>query len=132
ARQFGLRIVEPRPALVPLTFDAQAWQPFAALAGISLPARAACNGMAFDEDLLFTHRGLSGPAILQISSYWNPRDALAIDLVPARSPSEFDATLLERKRSSRQTLAHVLHEWLPARLADEWTRVCALPADQRI
>ncbi len=132
ARQFGLRIVEPRPALVPLTFDGQAWQPFAALAGIALPARIRCNGMSFDEDLLFTHRGLSGPAILQISSYWNPRDTLAIDLVPALSADAFDGTLLERKRISRQTLAHVLREWLPARLAEEWTRARAPSADQRI
>jgi predicted Rossmann fold flavoprotein len=132
ARQFGLRVVEPRPALVPLTFDGQAWQPFAALAGIALPAQVACNGTAFDEDLLFTHRGLSGPAILQISSYWNARDALTIDLVPALTPAAFNAALLERKRSTRQTLARVLSEWLPARLAEEWTRGRAPLADQRI
>ncbi|MGL6113230.1 MAG: NAD(P)/FAD-dependent oxidoreductase, partial [Rubrivivax sp.] len=74
ARQFGHRIVEPRPGLVPLTFDAAGWAPFAALAGLSLEvAIAAGSGKAraqFFEDLLFTHRGLSGPAVLQVSSYW--------------------------------------------------------------
>lgn len=80
ARQFGLKIVEPRPALVPLVFDAQAWQPFALLAGLALEIRieaAPVEGAsrrtqppAFLEDVLFTHRGLSGPAVLQISSYW--------------------------------------------------------------
>ena len=74
ARQFGLRVVEPRPALVPLTFDAEAWQPFAQLAGAAHEVRVTCGGGAFDDHLLFTHRGLSGPAILQISSYWNPRE----------------------------------------------------------
>jgi predicted flavoprotein YhiN len=80
ARQFGLRIVETRPALVPLTFDAERWRPFASLAGVSLEVRVRCNDGDFAEDLLFTHRGLSGPAILQISSYWNPHDAIEIDL----------------------------------------------------
>ncbi|HET9208201.1 MAG TPA: aminoacetone oxidase family FAD-binding enzyme, partial [Burkholderiaceae bacterium] len=80
ARQFGLRVVEPQPALVPLTFAD--WQPFTPLAGVSLAVRIGCNGMAFDEDLLFTHRDLSGPAILQISSYWNPGATLTLDLAP--------------------------------------------------
>src|SRR5690606_22987405 len=100
ARQFGLKVVEPRPALVPLTFDAQQWQPFSALAGVALevgvqvrddaiPAgksgpqsRKAGGTMRFTEDLLFTHRGLSGPAILQISSFWNPGRELTLDLAP--------------------------------------------------
>ena len=76
ARQFGHRIVETRPALVPLTFAAAEWQPLVALAGVALPARvrtgAGATSGEFLEDLLFTHRGLSGPAILQISSYWRP------------------------------------------------------------
>src|SRR5512135_3502261 len=85
ARQFGLRVVEPRPALVPLTFDAEAWRPFAELAGVACEVRVSCGEGRFDEDLLFTHRGLSGPAILQISSYWNPREPIQIDLVPSMS-----------------------------------------------
>src|SRR3954471_6677043 len=76
AQQFGLRVVQPRPALVPLTFDGEAWAPFAQLAGLALPVRIETGTkkerIAFDEDLLFTHRGLSGPAVLQISSYWKP------------------------------------------------------------
>ncbi len=68
ARQFRLRIVEPRPALVPLTFDSKEWAPFVPLAGVALEVDARCGGGRFDEDLLFTHRGLSGPAILQIST----------------------------------------------------------------
>ena len=76
AEQFGLRLVTPRPALVPLTFGGEAWAPYAELAGLALPVRietgARKEKTAFLEDLLFTHRGLSGPAVLQISSYWKP------------------------------------------------------------
>ncbi|HSX92791.1 MAG TPA: aminoacetone oxidase family FAD-binding enzyme, partial [Hydrogenophaga sp.] len=86
AAQFGLRVVEPRPALVPLTFDGAAWTPYAGLAGLALPVRIETGGkkdrMAFDEDLLFTHRGLSGPAVLQISSYWEPGAPLRLNLAP--------------------------------------------------
>jgi predicted Rossmann fold flavoprotein len=88
ARQFGHRVVEPRPALVPLSFDAAQWAPFAALAGVSLPVRigtgAGRQAGEFHEDLLFTHRGLSGPAVLQISSFWRAGQALRIDLHPAQ------------------------------------------------
>ena len=87
ARQFGLRVVEPRPALVPLTFDGEAWAPFAQLAGLALPVRietgAKKERVAFDEDLLFTHRGLSGPAVLQISSYWREASRSASTWRPA-------------------------------------------------
>jgi len=120
ARQFGLRVVEPRPALVPLTFDSQAWKPFAELAGVSCAVRVRSGAGEFDEDLLFTHRGLSGPAVLQISSYWNPRSALQIDLLPARRQSEVEADLLTAKRDSRQGAATALAAWLPRRLAETW------------
>lgn len=121
ARRFGLSVVEPRPALVPLTFDAEAWAPFAELAGLSLPVRIATGeGKArgqFDEDLLFTHRGLSGPAVLQISSYWRDGQALRLDLAPGvRLGSE----LTQRKATSRRRLSNELATWLPARLADLW------------
>src|SRR5690606_37867017 len=83
ARQFGLKIIEPRPALVPLTFDQQSWKPFAELSGLAVPARLETGQGKrrgqFDEDLLFTHRGLSGPGILQISSYWEPDTPIHID-----------------------------------------------------
>ena len=132
ARQFGLRIVEPRPALVPLTFDADAWQPFAQLAGVAHEVRVTCGGGSFDEDLLFTHRGLSGPAILQISSYWNPRDAIQIDLVPSMSQNALTEALLQLKRSSRQTVPNALATLLPRRLAEQWSLIQGHAADQRI
>jgi predicted Rossmann fold flavoprotein len=131
ARQFGLRIVEPRPALVPLTFDAELWRPFASLAGISLEVRVRCDAGDFVEDLLFTHRGLSGPAILQISSYWNPRDAIAIDLAPGEAGDALAAGMLELKRSSRQTVANALAVLLPRRLAEEWSKLQGV-GEQRV
>ena len=132
ARQFGLRIVEPRPALVPLTFDAEAWKPFAELAGVSLEVRVGCNGGVFDEDLLFTHRGLSGPAILQISSYWNPRDELQIDLLPGISHTGLDEELLRLKRASRQSLDNAVSTLLPRRLAEQWIRLQRYAPERRI
>ena len=121
ARQFGHRIVPTRPALVPLTFDAQAWAPFASLAGASLPVHietgAGRQRMSFHEDLLFTHRGLSGPAVLQISSYWAPGSALRVDLTPGM---DLQATLRAAKAASRRLLANELAGLLPARLADAW------------
>ena len=89
ARQFGHRIIETRPALVPLTFDAAQWAPFVDLAGLSLEARvetgeAKARG-EFLEDLLFTHRGLSGPAILQISTFWKPGTPIRLDLAPTQA-----------------------------------------------
>jgi predicted Rossmann fold flavoprotein len=131
ARQFGLRIVETRPALVPLTFDAERWRPFASLAGISLEVSVRCNGGEFTEDLLFTHRGLSGPAILQISSYWNPRDAIEIDLAPEQPDAALAASLLEMKRGSRQTVVNALATLLPRRLAEEWSTLQGV-GEQRI
>ncbi|MFP8835475.1 NAD(P)/FAD-dependent oxidoreductase [Hydrogenophaga sp. XSHU_21] len=122
ARQFGLTVVEPRPALVPLTFDAAQWAPYAELAGLSLPVRIDTGDkkarMAFDEDLLFTHRGLSGPAVLQISSYWAPGAALHIDLAPQTDLAE---ALADAKRRSRKRVANELAAWVPTRLADTWT-----------
>jgi predicted Rossmann fold flavoprotein len=132
ARQFNLRIVEPRPALVPLTFDAESWRPFAELAGVAHEVRVMCNSGSFDEDLLFTHRGLSGPAILQISSYWNPRDAIRIDLVPSMSKHALIEALLQLKRSSRQTVPNALATLLPRRLAEQWSALQGHAADQRI
>jgi hypothetical protein len=132
ARQFGLRIVETRPALVPLTFEADAWKSFSELAGVSLAVRVRCNDGVFDEDLLFTHRGLSGPAILQISSYWNPRDELEIDLAPGFSARELDEAMLRLKRSSRQTLDNALTTLLPRRLAEQWSRLRGHAPERRI
>ena len=132
ARQFGLRIVEPRPALVPLIFDASAWQPFASLAGIALKVRVCARGGSFEEDLLFTHRGLSGPAILQISSYWNPSEAIAIDLVPGVGGDGLAEQLFALKRSSGQTVGNALTNILPHRLAQEWLGLRGVDTGARI
>lgn len=122
AQQFGLRVVQPRPALVPLTFDGEAWAPFAQLAGLALPVRISTGQkkerIAFDEDLLFTHRGLSGPAVLQISSYWREGTPLLVDLAPG---ADLAHELLQAKARSRKLLANELAQWVPSRLADAWT-----------
>lgn len=119
AKQFGLKLVEPRPALVPLTFDHAAWEPFIPLAGIALEVDIETgdkkSGMRFREDLLFTHRGLSGPAVLQISSFWQPGTALTLNLLPEMDVAQ---TLIEGKTSIKKNLGNLLSQWLPARLAE--------------
>nr|WP_186827599.1 NAD(P)/FAD-dependent oxidoreductase [Comamonas testosteroni] len=123
AQQFSLPLVERTPGLVPMTFDGEAWQPYAQLAGLALPVEISTGSkkerMAFNEDLLFTHRGLSGPAVLQISSYWKPGTPLAINLAPEVN---FEAELLAAKTRSRKLIANELAQWLPARLADAWVQ----------
>jgi len=132
ARQFGLRVVETRPALVPLTFDPAEWAPFAPLAGVSLEVHAQCDGGRFDEDLLFTHRGLSGPAILQVSTFWNPGAEIALNLAPQFAGDALADELVAMKRSSRQTLANALAGLLPRRLADGWLSSQGVDGGQRI
>jgi predicted Rossmann fold flavoprotein len=121
ARQFDLSIVPTRAALVPLTFDELAWQPFAQLSGLSLPVAIATgtkkDRMEFLEDLLFTHRGLSGPGVLQISSYWQPGAPIRINLSPTR---DLIAALLQAKGKSRKRIANELSAELPSRLVDTW------------
>ena len=121
ARQFGHTIQETRPALVPLTFDPVTWAPFAALSGLSLEVRVETGSSkakgAFLEDLLFTHRGLSGPAILQISSFWHAGTPLRLNLAPDR---DLAAELLQAKRDSRRILGNELAELIPRRLAEAW------------
>ncbi|RJG02072.1 NAD(P)/FAD-dependent oxidoreductase [Noviherbaspirillum sedimenti] len=133
ARQFDLRLVEPRPALVPLTFDAQAWQAFVPLAGIALEVAIETGEKKtrghFLEDLLFTHRGLSGPAVLQISSYWQPGTPLTINLAPQEDLAEL---LLQAKAGSKKNLANTLAQWLPARLAESWLQVQGMQGDARL
>ncbi|MFM8546315.1 MAG: NAD(P)/FAD-dependent oxidoreductase, partial [Betaproteobacteria bacterium] len=120
ARQFGHRVVEPRPALVPLVFDATSWQPFAELAGIANPVRArAADSPLFEEDLLFTHRGLSGPAVLQVSSFWRPGQELHIDLLNGEDARAWLAGL--RAGAGRRPLAAALADRLPRRLAQLWS-----------
>ncbi len=125
AKQFDLQIVEPRPGLVPLTFDGPSWEAFVPLAGIALEVEVSTGGSGkgkgkaqrghFREDLLFTHRGLSGPAILQISSYWQPGTPIVLDLLPEMDVAE---ELIAMKTTVRKQLGNVLAQWLPARLAD--------------
>ena len=121
ARQFGLKVVPPRPALVPLTFGGADWAPYAQLAGLALPVGIATGTkkarIGFTEDLLFTHRGLSGPAVLQISSYWQPGTPLTIDFAPG---VDMPAALAEAKRDSRRQVANELAAHMPARLAEAW------------
>jgi predicted Rossmann fold flavoprotein len=121
ARQFGHRIVEPRPALVPLTFSAASWAPFVALAGLSLAVRVETgtgkHRTQFTEDLLFTHRGLSGPAILQISTPWQPNTPIRIDLAPG---AVLGTRLLEAKQGSKRKLVNELADLIPRRLAEAW------------
>lgn len=119
AQQFGIKVIEPRPALVPLTFDAASWEPFVPLSGISLEVDIETGDkkdkVVFREDLLFTHRGLSGPAVLQISSYWQAGQAIRINLLP-----EYDVAqeLIDAKSTSKKNLANYLSAYLPTRLAE--------------
>ena len=117
ARQFGLRVVEPRPALVPLTLGSADRQILAPLSGISIDALARAGKQQFRENVLVTHQGLSGPAILQISSYWKPGEPISIDLLPDSSASE----LLARELTSSRELKTILGQHWPARFAQAWT-----------
>ena len=121
AQQFGLRLVTRRPGLVPLTFDDKEWAPYASLAGLSLPVSietgAKKTRMRFDEDLLFTHRGLSGPAVLQISSYWHEGQPLHLNLAPQ---ADIEGSLMQAKVRSKKLIANELGAWVPNRLADAW------------
>lgn len=129
ARKFGHRIVEMRPALVPLTFDPAIWGPFSSLAGLSLQVEVATGkGKTrgrFVEDLLFTHRGLSGPAILQISSFWQAGHSLTIDLSPGE---QLAALLHDSKQHSHRQLGNEMAQHLPQRLAQAWLEQQALDA----
>ena len=131
ARQFGHAIVEPRPALVPLVFDATEWAPFVALSGVSLEVEISSGGgkqrARFVEDLLFTHRGLSGPAVLQASSYWQPGETLEIAFVPG---TDWPETLARAKATSRRQLGNELASHLPQRLAQAWLARGGLPEDR--
>ncbi|NBV60703.1 MAG: NAD(P)/FAD-dependent oxidoreductase [Rhodobacteraceae bacterium] len=122
ATQFGHTLTQTRPALVPFTFSDT---PFAAISGTATPARASAGGASFDEAVLFTHRGLSGPAILQISSYWREGCTITLDLDP-------EGTLLaalraERQAAGRKHLSNALSQHLPARLVQHLAQ--KLPAD---
>ena len=118
AAQFGLRLVERRPALVPLTFGREDQRKFGGLAGVSTEVVARAGGRSFRDKLLFTHRGLSGPAVLQASSYWRPGEEVKIDLLPG---VDVEAAMAERRSAGdRRPVRSLVGEWLPKRLADRW------------
>ncbi len=119
ASQFGLRITKLQPGLVPLTLPPESLETLGSLSGVSIPVRAKHEGIDFPEALLFTHRGLSGPAVLQISSYLQPGESPSFDLIPEKNAGEF----LKVHRHSFQTPAGILAAEWPRRLADAW---CAL------
>jgi predicted Rossmann fold flavoprotein len=125
AKQFGHSLIELRPALAPLTFDETDWQPFAHLAGLALPVTISTGEKkaktqqyaSFDEDLLFTHRGLSGPGVLQISSFWREGTPIRMNLCPSVKLQEH---LSRAKQTSRKLIANELGALLPSRLAESW------------
>lgn len=119
AEQFGLKIVPPRAALVPLSFDPEALAQYGDLSGLSLDAEVSCHNGSFREALLLTHRGLSGPAILQVSSYWqngSAKEPIHINVLP--DPAVVD--WLTEQRSSRIQFNNLLSERLPRRFAQQW------------
>ncbi|MGH9550746.1 MAG: NAD(P)/FAD-dependent oxidoreductase, partial [Terriglobales bacterium] len=123
ARQFGLEIRETRPGLVPLLFGVDDGRHYADLAGVSAEVIAACDGQRFREKMLITHRGLSGPAILQISTYWNTPESISIDLAPQQ---EVTAQLLESAAPRNiGSLRAALRRFLPNRFADRWLEIHA-------
>jgi len=119
ARQFGLKIQEALPALVPFTLSRQTQRELSTLSGVSIDASVSCQGQQFRENILITHRGLSGPAILQISSYWLPGLPVTINLLPDHNALE----LLREQENRDMELANFLSQFLPRRFAHAW---CAL------
>lgn len=119
AKQFGLHVVPCKPGLVPFVLSEKDREMFSSLAGVSVDATVSCNKMQFRENILFTHKGLSGPAILQISSYWSPGDTVTIDLLP-----EIDilATLM-RNRQEKILVGSLLVDYLPKRFVQKWGEV---------
>ncbi|MEO5677197.1 MAG: NAD(P)/FAD-dependent oxidoreductase [Usitatibacter sp.] len=120
AEQFGLAVVPPKPALVPLSLAPELLAAYGELAGVSLECEVACGAGRFRENLLFTHRGISGPAILQVSSYWQQAGAaepIRINLLPGMDARAWIAS----QRRSKSTLATLLGERLPKRFAQQWT-----------
>ena len=116
ARQFGLKIIEPQPALVPLVFEKNT-KNFGQLAGVSVDAVVSTGNQAFRENILFTHRGLSGPAILQISNYWRKDETVSINLTPNADALE----ILEQNKANKQNLDNFLSRFLPNRFAEIFT-----------
>src|SRR5215213_9156578 len=121
ARQFGLKVLNPEPALVPFTLARGDLDAFKNLSGVSVHAAVSARGAEFVENILFTHRGLSGPAVLQISSYWSRGEAVSIDLMPGLEA----LGLLERERASAAEVSAVLARHMPKRFAQSWCELYA-------
>jgi predicted Rossmann fold flavoprotein len=134
ARQFGLAIREPWPALVPLTFGGEDRKRYCDLAGVSTDVVASCDGHRFREKMLITHRGLSGPAILQISSYWKKPDAVMIDLAPDRDvTASLPRTLTAAKSAFRGVLANRFADrWLDLHLPVSWTNRALVELERQV
>ena len=124
AKKFGINVTTLRPGLVPLTFQDQERSFFESLAGVALPVRISHAGRNFEEAMLFTHRGVSGPAILQISSYWKDGETLSIDLLPEKADAEVFSAAQRGGSSAQQILSKI---W-PKRFAEAW---CAEHAPQK-
>jgi hypothetical protein len=118
ARELGLEIQPTRAALVPFVLEGRKLEQLRDLAGVSLDTWSEAGGTGFRESILFTHRGLSGPAMLQTSSYWQPGEAVSIDLLPGIDLSERLRTL--RRTRPRTSLRNALASWLPRRVAERW------------
>ena len=130
ARQFGHDIVETRPGLVPFTFSGELGEKFAAISGVAAPVIASVPGARFEEDLLFTHRGLSGPAALQTSSYWTSGEPLSLCL---QTSEDMNAALRAAKQDSpKQTFVKALEAHVPARLAALLAEVGPIAQDARL
>lgn len=121
AAMFGLNVTQLKPALVPFVFSRHDLERFSELSGVSFDAVVSCRGRQFRGEVLFTHRGLSGPAILQVSSYWNRGDEITIDLMPDGDAYE----LFTSKRKSRIELSNLLSEYLPRRFSHRWCELHA-------
>ncbi len=116
AEQFGINIIPLKPGLVPLKFSSKDFETFRNLSGVSIEAETACNGMFFRENILLTHRGLSGPAILQISSYWDEGDPIFINLLPGIDV----LNILTKNHQSKKHLATIMEQFLPSRFIKTW------------
>ena len=133
AKQFDIPLIAPLPGLVPLTFDAAGWVPYVPMAGISLEVDIEAGERKsrgrFREDLLFTHRGLSGPAVLQISNFWREGMPISLNLLP-----ELDVgrVLVEQKSGIRKAIGNWLSQYLPTRLAEAWLAANAFDASVRV
>ena len=121
ARQFGLKVVQPEPALVPLTLAPRDLEAFRPLSGVSVPAVVRCGGAEFAENVLVTHRGLSGPAVLHISTYWSRGEEVSADLLPGADAR----SLIARSRAAGAELQTALARHLPKRFAQVWAELFA-------